>query len=312
MEYRRLLAYALPLVRGDDVRAVQQALIALQVQPPCGGADGIFGAATRDSVTAFQHSYNVGSGAAERLDEDGKVGPNSWAALFATVQARQPLSPAISFAAASPPPLGETATRRVKAWMRENFGSSIDRAVAEAGLQTTPSFDADTVYAIAAKEAAIYWLAWTSRLSPDQVLAHCVFDASGDAAGTSRTAFPPTTADFRASYPELTEMLIGEANAMRALRSLAPARIVYKGYGIFQYDLQHIRHDRAFFADRLWSSFDECLKRLITELQDKNRAALAEGETGLQETVRRYNGSGARARNYAANVMEMRQWCARA
>ena len=59
MEYTRLLSYQFPLTRGEDVRAVQQALIALQIKPPCGSADGVFGFATAATVKSFQGQYNA-------------------------------------------------------------------------------------------------------------------------------------------------------------------------------------------------------------------------------------------------------------
>ena len=58
--------------QGDDVRQVQEKLIALGF-PIEGGADGRFGQHTEDAVRAFQ--------AANNLTVDGAVGPNTRAAL---------------------------------------------------------------------------------------------------------------------------------------------------------------------------------------------------------------------------------------
>ena len=52
MALARELSLRLPLQRGDDVRAVQQALIRAGML--AGGADGIFGPATHRAVIDFQ------------------------------------------------------------------------------------------------------------------------------------------------------------------------------------------------------------------------------------------------------------------
>ncbi len=67
----RLLSFRLPMLRGPDVRALQQALRRAghgAVQP-----DGVFGPATRDAVLAFQR--------AQGLLADGMVGARTWARL---------------------------------------------------------------------------------------------------------------------------------------------------------------------------------------------------------------------------------------
>lgn len=315
MDFRRTLGYSFPLVRGEDVRAVQQALIALKVQPPCGTADGVYGAVTRDAVRGFQRAYNTSRRAGEeQLDDDGVVGPKTWQALFvraaginapaahiraASAALRSTVVP--TYSASEPPPLNEKQMRRAKAWLMENFGTSIEAAVAGT------SFDADLICAIAGKETAIHWLGWTTRMSPADILARCVFDASGDDPSSPRSAFPVNTAEFRARYGDaLTDDLIAEANLTRRLRKMSDAKMVYKGYGIFQYDLQHIQSDEEFFRNKLWRSFDACLDRCMSELHSKLQASGGD----VYDAVRRYNGSGARAREYAAHVWQMRGWAA--
>jgi hypothetical protein len=311
----RTLKYQFPLMRGEDVRAVQQALIASQATPPCGVADGLYGAGTAASVRGFQDK--------NQLAADGIVGNDTWAALFrassaapgihirAAASALEGARPAVSQdrtpptipvpATADPPPLNRDQTRRAKQWLMRNFGDAINAATSG-----TP-FDADLVCAIACKETANVWLRWIDTMTPDEVLARCVFDASGDAPNSSRSAFPQNTQAFRDRFgDELTQMLIEEANRARALRKLDPAQWVYKGYGIFQYDLQHIPDDEAFFRGKRWSNMSDCLDRLLRELREKLRAANGD----LTEAVRRYNGSGPKAEEYKAHVLAMRDWCA--
>jgi hypothetical protein len=197
------------------------------------------------------------------------------------------------------PPINEPQAHAVKTWMTANFGAQLAAAV-----QGTP-FDDNLLCAIAGKEAACYWLAWTRTMAPAEVLARCVFDASGDAPNTSRSAFPRNTAQFRAQYGDaLTDMLIAEANAARQLRNLGPAQWVYKGYGIFQYDLQYITADRGFFADRRWGDFGECVTRAVRELSEKYAHY-----QDLRSAVRAYNGSGPAAEAYADDVMQLLTWC---
>lgn len=184
-------------------------------------------------------------------------------------------------------------------WLVVNFGAQLKEAVS-----STP-FSVPLLCAIACREAGSYWLPLTPSKSAAEILGLCVYDASGDVAGAPRSAFPINTAQFRLSYGEdFTTMLIDEANKARAARGLRAAAIVYKGYGIFQYDLQHVRTDEAFFRSRKWHDFSECLARALGELRKKFAA------TGdIQEAVRAYNGSGPRAEQYARDVMRLLPFC---
>lgn len=313
MEYTRSLCYEFPLMRGEDVRTVQQALIALKVAPPCGGADGVFGNMTAQAVKAFQHSYNVaGRGSNPSVTENGVLGQDTWAALFdratsvkapaARIQAAAAAitTPPTGSVIAPPPCLNQAQVKTVRTWMATHFGPQIDAAAAAIGV------DSNVIYAIACQETASTWLGWIDKMTPDQVLAGCVFDASGDAPPGGREAFPKNTAEFRARFGDaLTQQFIDDANAVRAIRGLPPREWVYKGYGIFQYDLQNIQTDADFFTNRRWYDIKACLDRLTKVLGAKLKA-----QGNLQAAIRAYNGEGPRAEAYATAVMQMREWCA--
>ena len=77
MALARELSLRLPLQRGDDVRAVQQALIRAGMLT--GSADGIFGPATHRAVLDFQRRMQARH---PGFAADGIVGRQSWSALF--------------------------------------------------------------------------------------------------------------------------------------------------------------------------------------------------------------------------------------
>jgi hypothetical protein len=184
-------------------------------------------------------------------------------------------------------------------WMKDNFGRKIQSAVAN-----TP-FSVDLLCGIACQETAYFWLNFVKKISPAEIVARCVLDASGDFPDTHRSAFPKNTAAFRRAYgDEFTDMLIAEANATRKLRGFGPQKWVYKGYGIFQYDLQAVKEDERFFKERRWHDFDASLGMAMGELKEKYKI-----DKNVWSAVRRYNGSGAAATRYANNVIQFAKYC---
>jgi hypothetical protein len=310
MEFTRVLQYQFPLLRGYDVRAAQQALAALAVAPPCGPADGVFGAQTKTTVRAFQTGWNAhATAAAARVPTDGRIDQATWTALFDAARTAGATAPHATGAAGTLPadiakdvPLTRAQMGRLKAWMTQNFKDQIDPVIAG-----TP-VDFDLVCAIAAKESAIYWIEFIDRMKPADLLPLCVFDASGDFPGTQRSAFPMNAAALRQApgYGDaITDMLIAESNKMRhVLRGFGPATYLYKGYGLFQYDLQNIVDDRPFFEQKLWYTFDHCIDRMMREMREK----LNRNDNDLTAAVVAYNGSGVRAQRYAESVMILRDW----
>lgn len=184
-------------------------------------------------------------------------------------------------------------------WIKSNFGSSIDHAI-----QGTP-FTTDLLCGIACQETAYFWLSFIDSQPADIVLARCVLDASGDYPGTVRTAFPNNTDAFRTRYlDEKTNLLIAEANATREMRGFEPKQWVYKGYGLFQYDLQYVTSDEPFFFEKQWYSFDACLSRAVRELRAKY-----ERTNDIWAALKAYNGSGSSATKYANNVVQYTKYC---
>jgi hypothetical protein len=139
-------------------------------------------------------------------------------------------SPA-TLAAIEPPdlPISETAARKTAEWLMENFGRALKDAV------RGKAYKKKHLSAIVCQETAYKWLKWADNFTPAQILGLCVFDASGDYPGTSRSAFPKNTAAFRQRYgTQFTGMLIEEANKARRVQGWDNKQWVYKGYGIFQ------------------------------------------------------------------------------
>lgn len=191
-------------------------------------------------------------------------------------------------------PLSKAQVTKGTGWLISQFGPEISSAV------SGKPYSRAILCAIACKETGFIWIARTDTMTPGKLLPLLIGDASGDVAGHPRSAFPKNTAAFRARFGNaFADTLISEANKARALRGLSAAQIVYKGYGIFQYDLQHVQTDEEFFRGLLWHTMGPCLDRLTRELD----RAFAAAHGDVRGGVRRYNGSGPAAETYADHVM---------
>ena len=89
------------------------------------------------------------------------------------------------------------------------------------------------------------------------------------------------------------------------LRGFRPQRQVYKGYGLFQYDLQHVIRDRTFFKEKRWCDFDDCMNRAQRVLRSKYART-----DDLWLAVRAYKDGGSAAMRYASNVFQFTNYCA--
>jgi hypothetical protein len=226
---------------------------------------------------------------------DGEPGDNEPRAMLTEFASLEVMATPATF------PVSKKGAKQCAKWMVDNFGNQLTAAV------RGKPYGVRHLCAIVCQETAYKWLKWTGTMSPREIVERSVFDASGDYPGTSRSAFPKNTAAFRNRFgDDLTNMLIEEANITRRLQDYGDKEWVYKGYGIFQYDLQHILTDKAFFSEKKWYSFDECLSRCCSEIDEK----LGNSGGDLWDAIRRYNGSGARAQQYMENVKIFTDYCA--
>jgi hypothetical protein len=180
------------------------------------------------------------------------------------------------------------------AWLNENFRKAITGAFSDT------AFDLKHIYGIAWAESSELWPNLIGNYNASDILSFCVLDGSGDVLNTSRSAFPQNAAAFRRKYDDnFTNLLIEEGSKARKARGLNPAAILYKGYGMFQYDLQFVKDDRAFFEDRLWYKFPECLLRLKKEL-----IKTFTEYKDVRQAIRAYNGAGSAATEYVNKVFQ--------
>lgn len=198
-------------------------------------------------------------------------------------------------------PVSLNAAQMAKKWLLEHFEANITAAI------EGTNFSVNLICAIACQETAQRWLLWVHKYDHQTILQRCVFDASGDFPNTSRSAFPKNAAAFHDKYgDEFTDMLISEGNKMRAMPQpgnpdgYSSSHYLYKGYGIFQYDLQAVVNDEVFFRNKLWYNIDECCKRAVSELKSKQKKV----GNDTWAIVKAYNGAGQAAENYSNNVKQ--------
>lgn len=83
MPFSRTLRRQTPLIRGDDVKELQQRLLSLDFSM-VGSADGLFGGDTEKAVKSFQAGAN--------LPETGVVDESVWNVLFRPPETRTPIA----------------------------------------------------------------------------------------------------------------------------------------------------------------------------------------------------------------------------
>lgn len=195
-------------------------------------------------------------------------------------------------------PITKEQAQKAVHWMKKNYQHDMKQAVAGT------AFSINHICGIGCQETAFLWLGWIDKLSPGEVLGRCIGDASGDFPGTVRNVFPRNTGAFEAKYDAaFSQMLIDEANKTRKLRGMSPRSWIYKGYGIYQYDLQSVTRDESFFRDKKWYHYSECLAHVMKELKTKYAV-----HKDIWKTIKAYNGSGPKASVYANNVVQFSQY----
>lgn len=181
--------------------------------------------------------------------------------------------------------------------MEKHFGDKLKEATQDS------KFTADHLIAIACQESAGDWIMWIDKHSPDEILAACVSDPTGDQPDTVRNVWPQNLAVFEKDYPTLASQLVAAGNVYRTMKGWSPRNWLYKAYGIFQYDIQAIKEDRVFFEEQQWKSIDHCIERVIMELN------LKIGKTDdVWGAIKHYNGSGKAADQYMLNVKQFYDW----
>lgn len=185
-------------------------------------------------------------------------------------------------------------------WLLSHFGE-----VFKAKAVGTPC-SVSMLCAIACQESAYAWFrkAFLARHSVSEVLRLMVLDNS-----SPRSAYPRDSATFLQdrNFKDISAGLVAASDASRVERGITKAGTILFGYGLFQYDLQNILTDPAFWRDRdpvtgavgLWGDISASVDRAIGEFGRKYRVAGGD----IRETVRAYNGTGAAAEAYATIVI---------
>lgn len=207
------------------------------------------------------------------------------------------------------PPISPDEIERFCAWLHGAFGPRI-------AARLDPAIPLALAYAIASVEVGFYLVRAHPRrkspydvapidrpdFTPATILSLCVFDTSGEERGKDgavlapRRVFPRTKTEFTdAMGAPFTQTLVEAGARMRAdLFGWGPtdrfgARWLYKGYGLFQFDLQHVRtaEHRAFFEQRQWGDVEACVDKLNGELAPR----LARFGGDARAAAASYNGS---------------------
>ena len=169
-------------------------------------------------------------------------------------------------------------------WFKSNFGQEIEEAT-----DGTP-ISIDLVSAIALQETGYLWSALLRHHAGnlEKVLEGCVGDTIDY---PSRRAFPRNREALESishgnelfGIARMSLAGLAEINGTyRKVYERDPDRFC-RGYGILQYDLQHMKGDPDFFLKMQWSDFGVCLDKCLKELTNALRKRGFEGRDELSD-----------------------------
>jgi hypothetical protein len=166
-------------------------------------------------------------------------------------------------------------------WFKQNFA-----AATNAALAATP-YSLDLMTAIAVQETFEVWASLFRTLTPAQVLQFCVGDTLD---APNRSAFPTSKAELlnapngQAVFDVARDALTGMAEHIHSYQAAAsnPDKFCH-GFGIFQYDIQFCTNDPAFFLQRQWLDFNNCLGKAVMELDEAKRRAYGAAKDQLTD-----------------------------
>jgi hypothetical protein len=177
-------------------------------------------------------------------------------------------------------------------WFKTQFGAAISAA-----CQNTP-FSLDMATAIAMQETySDCWGLLYQTKPVAEVLRLCVGDTL-DFPKRGARAFPKNKAEllqtqggqqmFDVARTALLD--IAQFNRQYATAAQNPDKFCH-AFGIFQYDIQHFKDGgdaAAFFLNKSWTDMNECIIRLIGELNDALKAAYGPRKTTLNDDEMMY------------------------
>lgn len=167
-------------------------------------------------------------------------------------------------------------------WFKTEFGEEINTA-----LSATP-FSLDMLAAIAMQETYYIWGDLYKRLPKSEVLKLCVGDTLD---APNRSAFPinkkqllnePNGEEVFAIAREALEELAKYFSRYNEVAKFNPNKFCH-GFGIFQYDIQHVRINPNYFLNKDWYVFEKCLFVCIHELKSSLKIAYGKSKVSLTQ-----------------------------
>ena len=218
------------------------------------------------------------------------IAPGSESAAAATKQASWVMSQGIP----------DRHVRPATKWLLNNFGPTLKAKLDSTAISLALSC------AIACQESAYTWYDnahFTAGRSPDEMMRLLILDNV-----QTRGAFPRGTSAFKhdSRLGGLAARLIAASDASRKARGYSATGNLLYGYGLFQYDLQNIVTDAAFWrttlpgaaAPGMWADVGACADRLAAKLG----GCIQHHPGDLKAAIAAYNGRGPNARAYAEIV----------